>query len=566
MGLYSKWITAKNVYINYTVSGLQQKMFISNNINGTVMTFKENGDCGIGTTSPSAKLEVNGQIKITQGNPGLGKVLTSDDNTGLASWQTLNTTAWQLTGNSGTTSGINFIGTTDATDLVFNTGGNTSAFERMRILSNGNVGIGTTTIPEKLTVDGNVSVSGNITTTGNVITNTINALNMNVTGQTSFNNLNVTGNVLAGGKMFASAYSSNSPLIFEAPSGTERMRIDDISGNVGIGTINPQKKLHIKSLDGNSGIRIEADNNINGSTYNSNWDIFPFNIEFHGEIFEGLSFGLANHNLYESYFQLINFYDGLNIQYIYSSKMSTFGNKVGIGISVNDLINNNYNFGVAGDSYFNGNVGIGIANPHFDNKLEVVNTIGLWSGNSSYPVRGQIEQNGYEMYIGENIYYSDGDWHKFQDGLGTSQIQLGNNGTINFLTGGNSILSPGTVKMTIDETGNVGIGTPTPSEKLEVKGNIKACKVIVANPGSGWCDYVLKNDYKLLPLNELKNYIDSCKHLPDIPSESEVSKNGQNLGEMNVLFLKKIEELTLYIIEQQKEIDFLKKEISNIKR
>ena len=97
-------------------------------------------------------------------------------------------------------------------------------------------------------------------------------------------------------------------------------------------------------------------------------------------------------------------------------------------------------------------------------------------------------------------------------------------------------------------------------------GNVYSKKVIVSN--NGWCDYVLAKNYKLLPLNELKNYIDSCNHLPDIPSESEVSKNGQNLGEMDALLLKKIEELTLYTIEQQKQIDELKNEIKilNIKK
>ena len=195
----------------------------------------------------------------------------------------------------------------------------------------------------------------------------------------------------------------------------------------------------------------------------------------------------------------------------------------------------------------NGNVGIGIANPHFDNNLEVVNSIGLWSGNSSYPVRGQIEQNGYEMYIGENIYYSDGDWHKFQDGLGTSQIQLGNNGTINFLTGGNSILSPGTVKMTIDENGIVW------AHKVHVK------------QGS-WSDFVLKNDYKLTPTDKLREYIKEFHHLPDVPTEQEVLKNGIDLGETNAILLQKIEELTLYMLQQQEEIDELKEEIDELKK
>jgi hypothetical protein len=74
------------------------------------------GDVGIGTITPGAKLEVAGQVKITGGSPGVGKVLTSDA-TGLATWQA-NSSSWGLTGNSGTVDGANFIGTTD--DIPFN--------------------------------------------------------------------------------------------------------------------------------------------------------------------------------------------------------------------------------------------------------------------------------------------------------------------------------------------------------------------------------------------------------------------------------------------------------------
>lgn len=75
---------------------------------------------------------------------------------------------------------------------------------------------------------------------------------------------------------------------------------------------------------------------------------------------------------------------------------------------------------------------------------------------------------------------------------------------------------------------------------------------------TGWSDYVFKPTYKLIPLSEVKTYIDQNQHLPEIPSEEEVKKDGINLGEMNKLLLKKVEELTLYLIEKDNETKSLK--------
>ena len=75
-------------------------------------------------------------------------------------------------------------------------------------------------------------------------------------------------------------------------------------------------------------------------------------------------------------------------------------------------------------------------------------------------------------------------------------------------------------------------------------------------------DYVFEKDYQLKPLEEVEKFINKNKHLPEIPSAKEVGENGLNLSEMNLLLLKKVEELTLYMIEQQKEIEALKKQIT----
>jgi hypothetical protein len=122
-----------------------------------------------------------------------------------------------------------------------------------------------------------------------------------------------------------------------------------------------------------------------------------------------------------------------------------------------------------------------------------------------------------------------------------------------------------TERMRIDANGNVGIGSPSPDQKLTVKGIIHAQEVRVdlTVPGP---DYVFEKSYRLLPLEEIKSYIDQNKHLPEVPSAAEMEKNGVQLGEMNMLLLKKVEELTLYVIELKTENREMKSRIAEIEK
>ncbi|MDQ3290013.1 MAG: TMF family protein, partial [Bacteroidota bacterium] len=81
---------------------------------------------------------------------------------------------------------------------------------------------------------------------------------------------------------------------------------------------------------------------------------------------------------------------------------------------------------------------------------------------------------------------------------------------------------------------------------------------------TGWCDYVFEEGYNLMPLYEVEKYINTNKHLPDVPSAAEVEKNGIEVGEMNATLLRKIEELTLHMIELKKENDALKSRLDNL--
>ncbi|ACU03275.1 hypothetical protein [Pedobacter heparinus] len=106
------------------------------------------------------------------------------------------------------------------------------------------------------------------------------------------------------------------------------------------------------------------------------------------------------------------------------------------------------------------------------------------------------------------------------------------------------------------DNGNVGIGTTVPTDKLSVKGKIRSQEIKVEN--TNWPDYVFTNDYQLPTLQQTENHIKEKGHLPGIPSAAEVKANGIDLGEMNAKLLQKIEELTLHLIHQQKEIEKLK--------
>ncbi len=107
----------------------------------------------------------------------------------------------------------------------------------------------------------------------------------------------------------------------------------------------------------------------------------------------------------------------------------------------------------------------------------------------------------------------------------------------------------------------VGIGTDSPDNALDVCGVVRAEEVIVE---SDWADFVFEDDYLLPQLKDVEQFIDDNGHLPDIPSAKDVKANGVSVGEMNAKLLQKVEELTLYVIEQQKEIDELKRQISEL--
>jgi hypothetical protein len=121
--------------------------------------------------------------------------------------------------------------------------------------------------------------------------------------------------------------------------------------------------------------------------------------------------------------------------------------------------------------------------------------------------------------------------------------------------------------LVINGSAQVGINTTyIPSAyQMAINGSLIATSVTV-QLRTNWPDYVFKPTYHLLSLTDTKTYIDLNHHLPEIPSEQQIAKDGLNLGEMNKLLVKKVEELTLYLIEKDKEIKGQQEQLELIKK
>jgi hypothetical protein len=111
------------------------------------------------------------------------------------------------------------------------------------------------------------------------------------------------------------------------------------------------------------------------------------------------------------------------------------------------------------------------------------------------------------------------------------------------------------LRMVILDNGNVGIGINNPAQKLAVNGTIRARELIVET--SNWPDYVFARNYRLRPLAEVEEFINTHHHLPGVAPASDMEKNGVALADMTTKMMQKIEELTLYVIRQEKQIQAL---------
>ncbi|MDY8138918.1 tail fiber protein [Aquimarina sp. 2201CG5-10] len=284
----------------------------------------------------------------------------------------------------------------------------------------------------------------------------------------------------------SNAFSSyNSDLILKT-KGTERFRINDVTGNVGIGTTNPAEKLHVNGNILSNGVNIN-------SIGTNNW------------------------------------------------KPLTIGRKTAT---------NKYNFEFIVDpNNANGYLAMGLID---DNDIIRYN---LWT-KPDQTVMKLSDQNNFEFFGIQNNLVNNQKSTFIHLPNPDSRIVIGQYGGYKYDEGHKLVVKDGSalIEGNVFATGNVGIGTTTPDSKLTVKGKIHAeeIKIDLSVPVP---DYVFLKDYDLKSIGDVEAYIQQEGHLPNIPSAKEMEANGVELGIMNMKLLEKIEELTLYTIAQEKQLE-----------
>ena len=201
-----------------------------------------------------------------------------------------------------------------------------------------------------------------------------------------------------------------------------------------------------------------------------------------------------------------------------------------------------FNSGVKFSFEGNGNLGIGTTT--------VAEKLVLYTGAAS-PVYTQYGNTK------STIGATDKSFIVGVDGEGNAKVQ--HRGAFSLAFGTNN-----TERMRILSNGNIGIGTASPDHKLDVVGTIRAHSVQVATTKTA--DFVFEENYALMPLSEVEKFVTTNKHLPEVAPATEMLENGINMGDMQIKLLQKVEELTLYVIQQQKKMDQQQKEIEELKK
>jgi hypothetical protein len=315
--------------------------------------------------------------------------------------------------------------------------------------------------------------------------------NINYEALSTYGGATIRGNTMVVGKFSIGTWTQSAQ-----PNGLFVAGVSLFDGNVGIGTMNPGAKLEV---NGNALyhdlVRFQGAANVPAGMSGVGGEIFAAagNVYFQG--FDRTNNGYAPVHFYGSGFAFINGRVGIG----------TLSPSATLQVNGNVLLNSS---ATAVTSGFNGEFG----NPNVGNS-------GGFRVNRNSGTVGTKIFSSYHSNSGHEFY------HEALSSIDSRFVFLG---------------------------GNVGIGTSNPQHKLAVNGTIKAKEVIVET--TGWSDYVFADDYRLAPLAEVEAHIKTNKHLPGIPSAAQVAENGVNLGDVQAALLAKVEELTLHLIAQEKNL------------
>ncbi|MGB3467895.1 MAG: hypothetical protein WBA74_21590 [Cyclobacteriaceae bacterium] len=316
-------------------------------------------------------------------------------------------------------------------------------------------------------------------------------------------------------------------------------------GELGIGIVNPESKFHIQTS--NVGYKSLGGMAVFEAT------------DAHLDIISGDA---------GTWGSAINFIEGNGNN---NTNMWSIARKTSTGASVlkfqfgnsNSFEQNNSKMTLTAD----GKLGIGSDIPESNLHIQAMNT-----GIKSAFGTAVIEAENAQIDI---ISDGAGDWGSainFIEGNGTSNTNVWSLARRTF-TGNSSLrFNFGTANahnnqtmMSLNSDGSVGINTiATGTHKLAVNGSIGTEEIVVESPSS-WADFVFADDYELQSLEEVESFIQQNNHLPEVPSEKEITNEGINLGEMDATLLQKIEELTLHMIEMNKRVKLLEAENAKLK-
>jgi len=465
------------------------------------------------------------------------------------------------------TTGFSIIYNRDTKDLYFRQQESAKFFLEgpgggLVVAQDGNVGLGTDAPKQKLHID-----------EGNLLITSVNSGNYAPNGALIFSD--VISSVYSHGKWSIEYLNSSNPTyggqglnfrklhpIFSASLINSVLFLAD-DGNVGFGTKEPKHKLHIDGgnllITGvNSGNYYPNSALIFADTINSLYPYGKWNIEYLN----------STDSAYGNYGLNFRRHDGLattpsasNVLFLSDIGGVAIGHKnPQAGLDVLGSFK-------ASSATITEKLGIGVSNPLTN--MQIGN---LWT------FQGGTSHNN----MGRNTYNNGTKDVRIATGS-ASRISFNSSGeillqTIESDTAGSIINRWNTV--TIANNGRVGIGTTTaPKVELDVNGtfmatnatiadritandmrinNLLCAKEIKVQLANCWPDYVFSKDYNLLPLQELEQFVNKNQHLPNVPTATSVAENGVNVGEMNAILLQKMEEMTLYIIALQKQIDELK--------